>query len=103
MPDQSKELAKLKQQIVDEVNAKQNADSVVLNEEELESIAGGKDSSHWSMIVNQNMGVRTISVGNQDFPKIVNMNMGVRTMSASNQDFPIVNHNMGVKTMKTGE
>jgi bacteriocin-like protein len=80
MSDQSNELAKLKQQIVDEVSAKHNANSAELNEEELESITGGQDSSHWDRMVNHNMGVRTVSAGNQDFTKIVNMNMGVRTM-----------------------
>src|SRR5689334_15105315 len=100
MSDQSKDLAELKQQIVDEVSANQNA-GAELTEEELEAIAGGTDQARFA---NHNMGVRTIGIGPEISPKFVNANMGVRTVSVAPEGFPkILNHNMGVRNVRRGE
>ena len=104
MSDQSKELAALKQQIIGEISAMQN-DCQEIDEECLDTVTGGSDSSQRYKLANQNMGVRTVSAGTQDGPKMVNHNMGVRTVSAGTYTLPknIVNQNMGVRTVSAAD
>lgn len=106
MSDQQKEVAKLKQHIIDEISAKQDA-VTELNEAELETAVGGQGRP---IIVNHNMGAVQTRPGDlTDMTKYPNLNrnMGVvRTRPGDLTDRTKklnLNQNMGVARTTASE